>query len=165
MAKADLTVERLRELLDYNPETGIFTWRVDRSYRIKANDRAGYVTPAQGYRKLTVLRYEYPEHRLAWFYVYGVWPSGDIDHINGIVADNRLANLRDVTTQEKCMNRRKARSDSTSGLIGAKKWHGKWQATIKADGRYIYLGTFDTPEEAHQAYVEAKRKLHPTCTI
>ena len=168
MAKAHttLTQDLLKELLHYDPDTGVFTNKINRNQLAPKGQRAGFVTQPQGYRQIGIKGKSYREHRLVWLYEHGVWPSGDIDHINGITDDNRIANLRDVTTQDNCRNQRKVRSDSTSGLMGARAFRpGKWQSSIRVDGKYLHLGTFDTPEAAHNAFIEAKRKHHSTFTL
>jgi hypothetical protein len=168
MAKArdTITQSQLKDLLHYDPETGVFSNRVTRNQLAKAGTEAGFITLPQGYRCIGIKGRQYRAHRLAWLYIHGVWPAGDIDHINGITDDNRLINLRDVATAENCQNQRKTRSDSTSGLMGARRFgEGKWQSSIKVDGRYMHLGTFTTPEEAHAAYITAKRKHHPMGTL
>ena len=166
MAKADLTAERLRELLHYDPETGVFTWRVNRGRTAKAGSQAG--SPHDGYVQITVDGREYKAHRLAWLYVHGVWPVGQIDHRFGIRNDNRIGELRDVTPSVNSQNQRIAkRSNKSSGLLGA-YWHNvsnKWMAHIGVAGKKIHLGMFDTAEAAHAAYIEAKRRLHAGCTI
>jgi hypothetical protein len=165
-AKHTLTQERLKELLHYDPETGVFTNRATRNQLAKAGTEAGFVTSPQGYRSIGIKGRQYRSHRLAWLYVYGAWPEGDIDHINGVCDDNRIANLRDVSTSENCQNQRTVRSNSKSGLIGARQFRpGKWQSQIKVNGRCIHLGTFYSPEEAHAAYIAAKRKYHPMNTL
>lgn len=166
MAKADLTAERLRELLDYDPETGLLTYRVDRRNGSKAGDVAGW-TAQRGIRVIEVDQKNYKAHRLAWLHVNGSWPQGDIDHINGDPADNRLVNLRDVPHLLNLQNRRKPRSGSKAGILGA-QWdaaRGKWKSSIRAQGKVTHLGRFDTAEEAQQAYLHAKRRLHDGCTI
>jgi hypothetical protein len=164
MAKADLTAERLRELLDYNPETGIFTWRQAPSNSIKAGSIAGSKNH-DGYRRIKINLIDHAAHRLAWFYVHGVWPAHEIDHINGIRTDNRICNLRDVPRMDNMQNQRTAQRGAKSGFLGVYSNHGKWRAAIQVNKKTIALGNFATPEEAHQAYLEAKRRLHPTCTI
>jgi hypothetical protein len=150
-----LTAERLRELLDYNPETGIFRWNVAA--------RAGTVVGClnRGYRVIRVDRMLYRAHRLAWLHVYGCWPTDEIDHINGIKDDNRLANLREVTCAENQQNRRSARTDNKTGLLGVSSSQGGFQAQIKVNCKLFFLGRFATAELAHAAYLEAKRRLHP----
>jgi hypothetical protein len=164
-----LTAERLRELLHYDPETGVFTWRVTSG---KANNGApaGWIGSSDGVRQVVLIgisHRNYKAHRLAWLHTYGAWPVGVIDHINGDPLDNRISNLRDTSQQVNSQNQRRARSDSKSGLLGA-YWDERdrcWKSHIKADGRLKWLGRFDTPEEAHAAYLAAKRKLHEGCTI
>lgn len=107
-------------------------------------------------------------HRLVWLHLYGEWPEHGIDHINGRRSDNTAANLRSVPQSENVQNQRKARRDNKStGLLGVSRPSGrsKYRAQIMAQGRNRYLGYFDTPEEAHAAYLAAKRQLHPGCTI
>ncbi|WP_230878255.1 HNH endonuclease signature motif containing protein [Burkholderia sp. 9779_493] len=107
-------------------------------------------------------------HRLAWFYVYGEWPSGDIDHIDGVRTNNAINNLRDVPRGVNMQNQRRARSNNrTSGLLGV-TWHARryrWCAQIQVDGKRKGIGYFDDAETAHQAYLDAKRKLHAGCSI
>lgn len=155
-----LTAERLREALHYDHETGVFTWRSRTSNRVKIGDIAGAID-LNGYRLIGVDGRLYKAHRLAWLYVYGRWPVKQIDHINGVRDDNRFANLREATSGENHQNITR-RSDNTSGFIGV-TWHRqnmKWMAQIRVDGRYHYLGCFNTSEEANAAYLKAKADLH-----
>ncbi len=164
MAKADLSAESLRELLHYDLETGLFT-------RIGKAGRKGKIGAAvgwedkDGYIQVGVLCRNYRAHRLAWLYVTGDWPREDVDHINGIRGDNRWSNLRAVTRAVNMQNVRRARKDSSIGLIGVEKNGGGYSARIKTSTERLYLGFFDTPEEAHAAYLDAKRRLHEGCTI
>jgi HNH endonuclease len=145
--------DRLREVLDYDPETGIFTWRVRVSTHCYPGDVAGYVCPQRGYVFIGLDRCLYPAHRLAWFYVHGEWPENEIDHRNGVRADNRLLNLRLATSAQNKQNCRKAR--------GVTPWRNKWKAQIGLGNKVTkYLGLFDTEEEAHQAYLMAKVEMH-----
>lgn len=159
-----LTADRLREVLRYDPETGVFTWLVCMS-----NARSGAVAGgvrADGYWRIGVDKIVYLAHRLAWLYVNGEWPSNQIDHIDGSRSNNRINNLRDVSNDVNQQNRRWARSDNiSSGLIGVGMKRGKWRARIQVGGVLRQIGTFDTPEEAHAAYLDAKRRLHVGCTI
>lgn len=161
-----LTPERLRELLQYDLETGSFIWRVTRSRGARALNVAGQST-ANGYRSIKIDGRKHLAHRLAWLYVHGKWPQQDIDHINGVRDDNRIVNLRDVSRSVNLQNQRRARSLTSGGLIGAskRKPQNDWQASIKVDGKKRYLGLFNTPEAAHAAYVAAKRKYHEGCTL
>lgn len=161
-----LTQARLRELLHYDPDTGLFTWRVDRPPRAKAGDSPQSPTK-RGYLRASIAGRLHYLHRLAWLYVHGVWPTGVIDHVNGNPSDNRIENLRDVSHAVNLQNLRKARSDSTTGLIGAQPAGatGRYVARIYVDNRNLSLGRFDSAEEAHSAYLIAKRKLHEGCTL
>jgi hypothetical protein len=168
MAKADLTAQRLRELVHYDPQTGSFTRLQARCTVAQAGTVAGYAA-AEGYRRFMVDRKTYLLHRLAWLYTYGEWPKYQIDHINGIRDDNRLCNLRDATPSINRQNMRAVKPERiNSGLMGAffdSRGGGRWYSAITVNGRRKHIGMFKTPEDAHTAYLEAKRKLHPGCTI
>lgn len=153
-----ITAQRLRELLHYDPETGIFTWRVRISQRIRAGTKAGSFSP-RGYRLIRVERRLYFAHRLAWLYMTDAWPSADIDHINLVKDDNRFANLREASRSQNCANV-SLPVNNTSGFKGVTwmKDRKKWQASIHISPRRIYLGLFDTAEEAGAAYARAARK-------
>jgi hypothetical protein len=160
-APGGLTVERLRELLDYDADLGRFRSRVYRCGRATAGSIAGSAK-GRGYRHLNVDGRLYIEHRLVWFYVHGVWPEGEIDHINGVRDDNRIANLRVVPrTAENRQNTRKVRSDSRVGIQGVKRSGTRWKAVITVRGKVHNIGSFVTPEEAGAAYLAAKAELHP----
>ncbi len=165
--KSTLTAEVLRNLLSYDAETGIFTWRGKPNGRVAHGAQAGTLLP-NGYVRVKLHRKLYLAHRLAWFYVHGVWPENEIDHINRTRSDNRIANLREATKSENLQNQISAqRHNTTSKLLGA-SWHEgrqKWQAQIYINGKAKYLGLFKTKEEAHAAYLAAKRELHPFSTI
>lgn len=154
-----LTQERLKELLDYDPDTGAFTWKVNRTAGIKVGDIAG--TNNQGYIMIRVDGKKYSAHRLAWLYVYGCWPTNEIDHINRVRGDNRSCNLREVTKQENGWNQSMYKSNK-SGFTGV-HWSQKescWVAQIQKRGSKMTLGRYDTPEEANAAYVRAKAEYH-----
>ena len=101
---------------------------------------------------------EYKAHRLAWLYVYGIWPKLYIDHINGIRDDNRICNLRDVSNRENAINRSYHRKGKLAGASYHKQ-KGKWRATIRINGRYTHLGLFETKEEAHLFYMKKKEDI------
>jgi hypothetical protein len=165
MAKADLTVARVRELLEYDPETGQILWRTTGKGR-RPNRVAGTIGP-QGYSFIIVDRGRWRAHRLAWAYMHGAFPVQDIDHINGDRADNRIANLREVSNRVNSQNRRRPGSDNKSGYLGV-SWKtrlGRWIAVIQVDGRHKHLGSFATPEEASATYIAAKRQFHIGCTL
>ena len=167
MAKANLTAQRLRELFDYDPMVGSFVRRiaVGRHGRHRAGTIAGVET--RGYISICVDRTRFFAHRLAWLYMTGEWPANMLDHINCNRSDNRFHNLRLADPAVNSQNQRSPRSDNTSGFLGVTfdKGTKRWRAKLKANGRYHHLGGFDTPEEAHAAYIEAKRRLHIGCTL
>lgn len=167
MATQNLTAERLRAALQYDPETGTLVWRESNGRRAYKGAAAGGKCP-KGYITISLDGGRYKAHRLAWLHVHGIWPEGQIDHINGAPGDNRIANLRDVDVSTNQQNLRRARSNNRqSGLLGVRKMSKttRWWATISVNGGRIYLGSYATPDEAHQAYLTAKRKLHKGCTI
>lgn len=155
-----LTQALLKEHLDYDPDTGVFTWVKPTMKRIESGELAGCLND-QGYMNIQIFKRKYGAHRLAWLYIYGHLPKNHIDHINGNTSDNRVCNLREATyaqnNQNTCL-----RKNNTSGYFGVHlhKKTNKWRATIKFDKKYIHLGLYFTPEEAHQAYVAAKAKYH-----
>jgi HNH endonuclease len=174
MAKADLTAQRLRELLSYDPCTGIFTRLVSSHARWKHGQIVGCVNKTIGYQIVGVDRTSHYGHRLAWLYMTGSHPSGEIDHINGDRTDNRFANLRDTSRATNAQNLRRANSKSTSGFLGvsrhAAKYKGKnypikWTATIKINKVRRYLGIFDTPEDAHAPRAENSTRPGTLCRM
>lgn len=155
-----ITQSLLKELLHYDMDTGALTWVADQRGHIRAGANAGSRRP-NGYLSIKIRQRRYYAHRLAWLYVYGEWPKDQIDHINGVKDDNRIANLREATHAKNGQNRTK-QSNNSSGFVGV-SWHSrdrKWQATIKIDGANKHLGCFDAPEAAHAAYCAAKAKYH-----
>ena len=130
------------------PETGIFTRKVSTSNSVKVGDVAGSLD-GDGYLQITVLSRVYKAHRLAWLYMYSNWPNDQIDHINRIRTDNRIANLREVSHKQNGQNRSKS-SNNTSGHTGVRwhRWASKWLANIKHNHKLIHLGCFATIEEA-----------------
>lgn len=160
---SELTAEAVRSVLNYEPSTGIFTWRVRAGTRMPGTIAGS--PDDLGYIKIAIRKKDYRAHRLAWLYVYGEWPADMVDHIDGNPANNAIANLRDVDTTVNQQNLRKAKSTNKSGLIGVSRKAKCSVARIKVDGKVLFLGAFKTDEEAHAAYLEAKRLLHSGCTI
>lgn len=153
-----LTAPRLKELLRYCPDTGAFTAAKSRRGLRKVGS-AGWVN-AQGYRCVSLDGRTYLAHRLAWLFVNGEWPLDQIDHINGVRSDNRIANLR-ASSQRQNMQNTSARSDSSTGLKGVFPVRsGKWAAQIQANNKVHHLGTFASKEEAFAAYQSAASDLH-----
>ena len=149
--------ERLLELVEYNPETGAMTWLKPTSNRVKAGARAGSLA-GNGYWQIKLDGTVYNYHRVAWFYVTGVWPDRWIDHKNGDIADNRFNNLRLSSISQNAGNM-KRRADNMTGLKGVERKRKKFAARIRHEGERHNLGVFDTPEEAHAAYFEAAQRL------
>lgn len=161
-----LTQTRLRELFDYNPETGIFTRRPPA--KRKAGNRLSYFNkPAgslhniHGYVSIHIDGEKFRASRLAWLYMTGEWPQHEVDHINGNRANDSWANLREANSSEQKMNTA-IRSDNTSGVkgIGWNKRQGKWHARIKAYGVQTHLGYFDDLEQAKAARKAAEVRIH-----
>ena len=159
-----MTPETLKALLSYDPLSGVFTWRGKPNGRVAHGARAGSAHN-KGYRHIRINGRLYLEHVLAVLYTHGVMHDGEIDHINGNRSDNRLENLRRVDKSINLQNQRKAHKGSASGLLGAHKHGSNWRAVIKIRGERVNIGTFSTAEEAHTAYLKAKRDLHEGCTI
>jgi hypothetical protein len=165
-----LTADTVREVLDYNPETGIFIWKVrdrrwfkrDRSWKQWNDKYAGTVAGSlnkNGYRAITLDYKAYYAHRLAWLYIYGVWPENEIDHINHIKDDNRINNLREATRSQNEMNGSRLK-------WGVSQYRGvswsieknKWRSYIKVNGTFHHLGYFTVEEDAARAYDRAAIK-------
>lgn len=161
----NLTHARLKEVLRYDQETGVFTWKARVSIRVRTGDRAGSIG-RQGRRHIRVDGVLYAASRLAYFHVTGVRPVGQIDHIDADPTNDRFANLRDVSQALNCENRRKPYSNSKTGVLGVmQSASGRYCAQVRKERRSIHLGTYDTAEVAHAAYVQAKRRLHEGCTL
>lgn len=159
MKGSPLTAELLRAAVTYDPLTGEFRRLVSSSHA-KAGDAADCVN-ARGYIEFNVLGRLHRAHRLAWLYVYGEWPAGDIDHKNRDKTDNRIANLRVVTNRVNSENRSDANSNSSTGLLGVRRRrNGTFEARIGVGGHLLYLGVHVTAEQAHAAYLSAKRINH-----
>lgn len=154
-----LTQERLRGLLRYDPETGVFTSLVNRG-PLAPGDVVG--TPHHsGYKQIRVDGRIYLAHRLAWLYVHGEFPPGDIDHINRNKQDNRIVNLRPATRSENNFNA-PVRRHNVAGIKGVRRTKNgsRWEARARIAGHERSLGTYDTPEEASAAYQSFARHHH-----
>ena len=150
--------DTVRSQLHYNPETGELTWRIYKG-KMKPGDRFGSPT-SQGYLRGCLDGKMYLAHRLAFLYMKGYFPVAGLDHDNGVKSDNRWNNLKEANQTVNMQNLRRARVDSSTGLLGVSPHRGRFVARIKHDGRYKSLGVFDTPEEASAAYKAAKAKFH-----
>lgn len=156
-AMTDLTQERLKAAITYEPETGLFRWNETRGGRSVVGTVAG-CPDKDGYIRIRVDYKRYPAHRLAFFYMTGDWPREQVDHINLVKSDNRWDNLREATAGQNAANRsvRPAKKE----LKGAYRDGRAWKAVTGIGGKTRYLGYFETQEEANSAYLEDARKFY-----
>lgn len=163
---APLSFEEVSRQIAYDPETGKFTWRVPKKGRPGIGSPAGCIHQTLGYWVIGVSRQRHYGHRLAWLLTHGKWPAHQIDHINGDRADNRIANLREVTHAENQQNRHITRPNR-HGLRGVDYDPGcdRWRTRIKVNGVVHNFGGFHSPEEAHECYVRESRRLNPLTPV
>lgn len=158
-----ITQARVRELFNYDPETGVFTRRIATGRN--GCHRVGSIVGGMsvgGYACTSIDGKRVYLHRVAVLYMTGEWPPADVDHIDTDRSNNRWSNLRCVDRRVNCQNRVKSRRDRRHGtLIGVKKHRNRWQARIN----HKFIGSFGTELEAHQAYIAAKRVFHEGCTL
>ena len=153
-----LTQARLKETYNYFPESGLFT-HVSKPWQPAGTLKKGYIY-------ISIDGRHYFAHRLAWFWVYGEWPTNQIDHINCKKWDNRIENLRDVSASVNMQNQPMiARTNNKSGLMGVRfcTRNGRkkpYRARISIKGKQVVIGFFATAEEAHQAFLDAKKIHH-----
>jgi hypothetical protein len=156
--KESITAERLRELMHYDPGTGQFT-RLVALPGHPAGQQLGALLQ-NGYLAIRINYVLYLSHRLAWLYMTGEWPKGLLDHRNRNKADNRWSNLRPATRGQNAYNST-IRCDNTSGFKGVSSHTGgRWRASMQIDGIQRHIGTFDTAEEAAEAYRTAVIPSH-----
>ena len=152
---AGLDQARLKEVVIYSPETGVFTWNKS-NCRGKAGNSIGYKCATHGYMRVMIDGKMYAQHRLAWLYMLGEWPKRVIDHVNGIRSDNRWSNLRDVSHSENQQNRRGRNSNRKHNLPRCVETCDSWlktrakpyRAKVRKAGKNYHLGYFRTVEEA-----------------
>ena len=149
-----LSLKKLKSLVHYNPDTGVFTYVTSRAKWIKPGDVAGFFNK-NGYQYLSLAGVKFLGHRVAWFYTHGVWPDECIDHINGNPSDNRLCNLR-LATRSQNSQSKKISVRLGSGFRGVNKCPrtGKWRARVQ-----FQIGLFPTKEAAARA-VDVVMKQH-----
>lgn len=161
-----ITQEYLKQVLHYDKDTGVFTWKVKKRGSKGIFNKAGS-KDHKGYIQICIDGKKYAAHRLAWIYINGSLGYESLDHIDGVKDNNKINNLRLANVSENGQNIRNPKKNSKSGFLGvyfnkrAKKYH----AQITINGKLIYLGLHETADRAHDAYVDAKRKIHPFCTI
>jgi hypothetical protein len=148
----------LKEILHYDPETGIFQWLVKKSRRTSIGSVAGTIT--HGYLSIKIDGKIYLNHRLAWLYVHSTWPQYEIDHIDGDKLNNRLENLRDATHKQNTENQKLLPSNKSGhrGVSWSQKGK-KWRAYLKNNGKTIHLGYYEKLEDAALAAREAREKI------
>jgi hypothetical protein len=158
-----------KAVLRYEPESGNFYWLVRRNGRnggVKPGDKAGKVLKT-GYVSIGAFNADWLAHRLAVLFMTDAWPIGDVDHIDGVPANNAWSNLRDVSHSINLQNRKVATKANKSGFLGVRHipLTNRWAAEITVGGKSRYIGRFETQEDAHNAYLRVKRILHIGCTI
>lgn len=154
-----LTAKRLREVLSYDPITGEFRWLIS-SNHIAVGSTAGTIE-SQGYCQIKVDQRIYKAHRLAWLYMHGVWPTNQIDHEDGVKANNIFTNLRQATNTENMLNLPK-RATNKTGFKGVSvhKTSGKFVAQAQINGKRKHLGLYATAELASEAYQASAKANH-----
>lgn len=166
MTERAISHARALELFSYDPLTGLLTRRVTVNYRAQAGSEPGWKMGR--YRAVTVDGQFVLVHRLIWFMVHGVWPDGVVDHWDHDGHNNRLANLRDVSSQVNSQNTKAVKVGKKYGTLAGANWDAStsnWKSSICVDGKHKHLGRYPTEQEAHDVHVAAKRRLHEGCTI
>jgi hypothetical protein len=164
--------EDVRDIVEYDKQTGELRWKVDmRTGSVrqvvlgKAGEVAGTKNKHHGYVTIRINGRQYIAHRVAWWLATGEWPIA-IDHKDGDRANNKFENLRAADYKINNQNRRRAIPNSTTGFLGVTRTpEGRFVARIGVNGKNLYFGTHETPEQAHEAYLAAKREFHEGCTI
>jgi hypothetical protein len=163
MSEIDLNAQRLRELVSYNPDTGEFHCLIRRGSKAEVGMKCGALSA--GYIRISIGAKLYAAHRLAWLYMTGEWPTGCIDHRDTDKSNNRWSNLRDRDHSGNMQNQRVAHKNNQTGFLGVFKSRTRFRAGLSVDGRNLSFGTYDTPELAYAAYLEAKRLHHQGNTL
>jgi hypothetical protein len=151
----DITIDYLKKVLHYAPDTGVFTW-VARSTRTDLIGKEAGSQHSSGYLSISIHNKKRLAHRLAWLYMTGFWPVNHIDHIDGNKTNNSFNNLRDVTRSENLHNVHTAKKNNKVNLLGVSAHQGKWRMQIMINGVRTRVSGFDTPEQAHKAFMQYK---------
>ena len=155
----------VKTLLEYEKNSGLIRWINTVSSRAKAGAVAGHIEN-NGYRSIRIMGVSYLAHRLVFVLTTGSMPNGFVDHIDGNRDNNKFDNLRVVDRKTNCQNLHgPLKNNKFSGLLGVSQHNRKWKAQIYFDGSKKYLGSYESPELAHAAYLRAKRAVHEGCTI
>jgi hypothetical protein len=158
VAENDITAERVRDLFDYDPETGVLRWK--KGFGGVYSGMAVGTPNDRGYLLVRLDKRARKVHRVIWLHVFGEWPTDQIDHINGKKDDNRLSNLRSVTNAQNHQNKTCAKSKSGSRGVRERPG-GRFEASITLNRKGYYLGIFTSIGEAEEAYKIARQRLHP----
>lgn len=168
MASERISHAQLVDALNYDPETGVFTWRVARGRHgnIRAGTVAGTVDD-KGYVRITIFGRKYRAHQLAIYHATGKWPEDEVDHRDTVKHHNWSDNIRPATHAENRQNLRKPYANNKAKLLGVSFYAktAKWRAQIQVGGKVTHIGYFKTKEDAHAAYVAKKREIHPRSTL
>lgn len=154
-----ISAEDLRQLVHYDPDTGVFTWLQSKYQPYRIGKRAGS-RMNNGYRRIFIGEKAVTEHRLAWLYMTGSWPERHIDHINGNRADNRFCNLRDVSRSANLHNVQRANKNAGSKYRGVSLANGAWVMQIMVNGKRVRVPGFSTEEDAARCYLAVKALIN-----
>ena len=161
-----MDLELLQACFTYDPATGVLRWKIRPSRRVKAGDIAGSLREKDGYLLTMFRKQGYYVHRVCYALGAGKLPEFEVDHRDGARTNNRFDNLRDATPSINQQNRRRVTKRNLVGVQGVSQVpSGRFRAVLTNAGKTVYGGTYDTAEEAHQAHVNLKRKLHPGNTL